>query len=81
MAFEHRGFRVSVDVAPDEAGMQWQCKATIEGVESGTRDKHLPSVDLTISRLKIDVLMAISMVEHKAVDSIDEFLASPIEAT
>ncbi|WP_230462040.1 hypothetical protein [Burkholderia cenocepacia] len=35
----------------------------------------LPPVELTISRLKIDVLMAISMIEHRAKDSVDEWFA------
>ena len=73
MAFDHRGFRVTVDTAPDASGTQWHCEATIEGIEERTRQAQIPGVELTFPRLKIDVLMAMSMVEHKAVSSIDEW--------
>ena len=73
MAFEHRGFRVNVDVVADESDVQWQCTATIEGINDETRHAALPSVELTIPKLKIDVLMAISMVEHRAKASIDDW--------
>ncbi|MFC0399043.1 hypothetical protein [Paraburkholderia rhizosphaerae] len=73
MAINHRGFRVTVDMAPDASGTQWHCEAKIEGIEERTRQARIPGVDLTFSRLKIDVLMAMSMVEHKAVTSIDEW--------
>jgi len=75
MAFEHRGFRVTVDVAPDEADVQWQCRAAIQGVAGSTAAAHLPGIELTIPKLKIDVLMALSMVEHRAVTAIDEWHA------
>ncbi|CAB3771658.1 hypothetical protein [Paraburkholderia humisilvae] len=73
MAFNHRGFRVTVDVAPDASGTQWHCEASIEGIEERTRQARIEGVDLTFSKLKIDVLMAMSMIEHKAVSSIDEW--------
>jgi hypothetical protein len=73
MAFDHRGFRVTVDISPDAAGMQWHCEATIEGMEERTRNARIAGVELTFPRLKIDVLMAMSMVEHKAITSIDEW--------
>ncbi|PXW25036.1 hypothetical protein [Paraburkholderia caballeronis] len=80
MAFEHRGFRVAVDVVPDEADVQWQCRAEIHGVEGRTVGVELPGVELAIPKLKIDVLMALSMVEHRAVTSIDEWHAEHLEA-
>ena len=73
MAFNHRGFRVTVDMAPDASGMQWHCAATIEGIEERTRQASIPSVDVTFPKLKIDVLMAMSIVERNAVTSIDDW--------
>ncbi|HTI18040.1 MAG TPA: hypothetical protein VL598_10280 [Trinickia sp.] len=73
MSFEHRGFRVSVDVVPDEADVQWLCCATIEGISEEARTAVIPNIELTIPRLKIDVLMALNMIEHRAVSSIDEW--------
>ncbi|HEY1611265.1 MAG TPA: hypothetical protein VGG24_18525 [Paraburkholderia sp.] len=75
MAFEHRGFLVDVDIVPDEGDVQWQCRATIRSTEGSTAAANLPNVELTIPKLKIDVLMALSMVEHRAVASIDEWHA------
>ena len=75
MSFEHRGFRVTVDVAPDEGDVQWRCRATSQGIVGSTAAAQLPEVELTISKLKIDVLMAISMVEHRAKATIDEWHA------
>jgi len=76
MAFEHRGFRVTVEMTPDAAEVQWQCRAAIEGVAGSTAAAHLPDIELTIPKLKIDVLMALSMVEHRAADAIDEWHAA-----
>ena len=73
MAFDHRGFRVTVDLAPDATDTQWHCEATIEGIEERTRQAHIQGIDLTVPRLKIDVLMVLSMVEHRATMSIDEW--------
>lgn len=73
MAFDHRGFRVTVDVEPDESGMQWMCRAAIDGIDDTTRQAALPAVELAVARLKIDALMAISMVEHQARDTIDDW--------
>lgn len=73
MSFDHRGFRVTVDVVPDEADVQWRCRAAIQGVVGSTAAAHLPNTELTIPKLKIDVLMALSMVEHRAVATIDEW--------
>lgn len=73
MAFNHRGFRVTVDMAPDASGTQWHCEATIEGIEERTRQAHIPGVDVTFPKLKIDVLMAMSIVERNAVTSIDDW--------
>ncbi|WP_175782788.1 hypothetical protein [Burkholderia anthina] len=71
MSLEYRGFVVSTDVLPDDTGVQWRCRSQIDGAERDCVDTVLPPVELTISRLKIDVLMAISMAEHCAKDSID----------
>jgi hypothetical protein len=75
MSLEHRGFRVTVDVAPDESDVQWRCRATSQGIVSSTAAAQLPEVELTIPKLKIDVLMALSMVEHRAIATIDEWHA------
>ncbi|AQQ31424.1 hypothetical protein KDW19_17545 [Burkholderia cenocepacia] len=75
MSFEYRGFVVSTDVLPDDAGIQWYCSSRIDGVDRDCVAAVLPPVELTISRLKIDVLMAISMIEHRAKDSVDEWFA------
>jgi len=75
MSFEHRGFRVTVDIVPDEADIQWRCHAGIQGVVGSTAAAQLPEVELTIPKLKMDVLMALSMVEHRAVATIDEWHA------
>jgi hypothetical protein len=80
MAFEHRGFRVTLDVVPDETDIHWQCKVVIEGLDEETGHAGLPSVELTIPRLKIDVLMVLSMVEHRAVTSIDDWCAQQLAA-
>jgi len=81
MSFEHRGFRVTVEVAPDAADIQWQCRAAIQGLVGSTAAAHLHDVELTVPKLKIDVLMALSMVEHRAVASIDEWHAAHTAAT
>jgi hypothetical protein len=73
MAFEHRGFRVNVDVAADELGVQWVCRTVIERID-GDCKKGVPSgAELTIPRAKIDPLIVISALEHRAVTLIDEF--------
>lgn len=76
MAFEHRGFRVTVDVKSDATETQWLYDARIEGINEETREAALPGAALGIPKLKIDVLMALSMLEHKAVTSIDEWHAA-----
>jgi len=73
VALEHRGFRVNVDVAPDEPGVQWVCRAVIERVDGGTNEGAPSGAELTIPRAKIDPLMAISTLEHRAVTLIDDF--------
>jgi hypothetical protein len=76
MAVEYRGFRVAVDAKADATDTQWLCSAVIEGVTPETQDVALPHIELSIPRLKIDVLMALSVVEHRAKDSIDEWYAA-----
>jgi len=76
MAVEYRGFRINVDAKEDATDTQWLCSATIEGVTEQARTAVLPHVELGIPKLKIDVLMALSVVEHRAKDSIDEWYAA-----
>ncbi|MBB3258594.1 hypothetical protein F4827_003462 [Paraburkholderia bannensis] len=73
MAIEYRGFQINVDTKADATDTQWLCRADIKGVESQLRDVALPVVELEFPKLKIDVLMVVSMVEHKARQSIDDW--------
>ncbi len=47
--------------------------AKIDPVDDSYRDAKLPPVEGTVSRLKIDVLMVMSMVEQLAKDMIEEW--------
>lgn len=81
MAVEYRGFRVAVDANPDATDTQWLCSAKINGVAGDVQNVTLPSIELTIPKLKIDVLMALSAVEHRAKDTVDEwYTAHPTAA-
>jgi hypothetical protein len=73
VAIEHRGFRVDVNVVPDELGVQWMCRAMIERIDGDSAKGVPPSPELAIPRVKIDPLMAISSLEHRAVALIDDF--------
>jgi hypothetical protein len=73
MAVEYRGFRVAVDAKADETDTQWLCSANIVGIAGEAQNVTLPPVELTIPKLKIDVLMALSAVEHRAKDTVDEW--------
>ena len=73
MALEHRGFRVNVDVVPDELGVQWICRALIERIDGDSKKGAPVGPELTIPRVKIDPLMAISTLEHRSTLLIDEF--------
>jgi hypothetical protein len=73
VALEHRGFRVNVDVVPDELGVQWVCRALIERIDGDSQKGAPVGPELTIPRVKIDPLMAISTLEHRAAVVIDEF--------
>lgn len=73
MALEHRGFRVNVDVVPDELGVQWVCRALIERIDGDSKKGAPVGPELTIPRVKIDPLMAISTLEHRSALLIDEF--------
>lgn len=73
MALEHRGFRVNVDVVPDELGVQWVCRALIERIDGDSKKGAPVGPELTIPRVKIDPLMAISTLEHRSTLLIDEF--------
>ena len=73
MALEHRGFRVNVDVAADEQGVQWVCRSSIERIDGNSAEGAPAGDELTIPKLKIDPLMAIHTLEHRAVAQIDEF--------
>jgi hypothetical protein len=78
VAIEHRGFRVNVNVVPDELGVQWMCKAVIERVD-GDDSRGVPEgPELAIPRVKIDPLMAMSSLEQRAVVVIDEFCAQEV---
>ncbi|CAB3803052.1 hypothetical protein LMG28614_05730 [Paraburkholderia ultramafica] len=73
MSFEHRGFRVTADAAADELGVQWVCHAVIERTD-GHKEKGAPvDVELIVPRAKIDPLMAISALEHRARTAIDDW--------
>lgn len=76
MAVEYRGFRVTVDAKADATDTQWLCSAKIEGVTAEAQGAALPSVELSIPKLKIDVLMALSAIEHRAKDTVDEWYAA-----
>ncbi|POR52122.1 hypothetical protein B0G62_10590 [Paraburkholderia eburnea] len=73
MAIEYRGFQINVDTKADATDTQWLCRADINGVEGEVRDVTLPAVELEFPKLKIDVLMVVSMVEHKARQLIDDW--------
>jgi hypothetical protein len=73
VAIEHRGFRVDVNVVPDELGVQWMCRAVIERIDGDNTKGVPPSPELAIPRVKIDPLMAMSSLEHRAVALIDDF--------
>ncbi|MBN3854098.1 MULTISPECIES: hypothetical protein [unclassified Paraburkholderia] len=73
MSIEYRGFQINVDTKADATDTQWLCRADIKGVKDEVRDVQLPVVDLEFPKLKIDVLMVVSMVEHKARQSIDDW--------
>lgn len=75
MAFEHRGFRVNVDVVPDEQGVQWVCRAVIERIDGESAQGVPQDFELTMPRAKIDPLLAISTVEHQAKSLIDDSYA------
>ncbi len=75
VAFEHRGFRVTADAVADELGVQWVCQAVIERTD-GDKDKGAPSgIEMLIPRAKIDPLMALSALEHRARTDIDDWHA------
>ncbi|MCP3710797.1 hypothetical protein M3I54_28130 [Paraburkholderia sp. CNPSo 3274] len=73
MAVEYRGFRVTVDAKADATDTQWLCRAVLEGVDAQVETAKLPSVELAIPKLKIDVLMALSVVEQTAKQAVDEW--------
>jgi hypothetical protein len=76
MAIEYRGFRITVGAKADATDTQWLCSAKVEGLAGQAHDVTLPSIELTIPKLKIDVLMALSAVEHRAKDSVEEWYAA-----
>jgi hypothetical protein len=76
MAIEYRGFRIATDAKADATDTQWVCSAKIEGYAGEAQDVTLPPVELTIPKLKIDVLMALSAVEHRGKDIVDEWRAA-----
>ncbi|WP_322042183.1 hypothetical protein [Paraburkholderia sp. J67] len=76
MAIEYRGFQINVDTKADATDTQWLCRADINGVADEVRNVALPVVELEFPKLKIDVLMVVSMVEHKARQSVDDWYAA-----
>ncbi|MDE1179681.1 hypothetical protein [Paraburkholderia sp.] len=75
MTFDHRNFRVTADVVADDLGVQWLCRAAIERTD-GDIEKGAPeAVELLIPRAKIDPLMALSALEHRARTDIDAWHA------
>ncbi|MDR3099520.1 MAG: hypothetical protein LBV73_20935 [Paraburkholderia sp.] len=81
MAIEYRGFQIDIDTKADATDTQWLCRAEIKGAQDEVRDVALPCMELAFPKLKIDVLMVVSMVEHKARQSVDEwFTAQPAMA-
>ncbi|QBQ99650.1 hypothetical protein [Paraburkholderia pallida] len=76
MAIEYRGFQINVDTKADATDTQWLCRAEINGAKDEVRGVALPGVELVFPKLKIDVLMVVSMVEHKARQSVDEWFAA-----
>ncbi|WP_144140327.1 hypothetical protein [Paraburkholderia sp. BCC1884] len=73
MAFEHRGFQVTAHAMADELDVQWICHALIERTDGDTNKGAPEGVELSIPRAKIDPLMAISALEHKARTAIDDW--------
>ncbi|MEM5326191.1 hypothetical protein VSR34_06215 [Paraburkholderia sp. JHI2823] len=73
MAIDYRGFRVTVDAKADATDTQWLCRAVLEGTDAQVATAKLPCLELAIPRLKIDVLMALSMVEQNAKQAVDEW--------
>ncbi|HEY3596793.1 MAG TPA: hypothetical protein VGL08_04660 [Paraburkholderia sp.] len=73
MAFEHRGFRVTADAVADELGVQWVCHAVIERTDGDEKKGAPEGIELMIPRAKIDPLMALSALEHRARDVIDDW--------
>lgn len=76
MTIEYRGFQINIDTKADATDTQWLCRAEIKGVGGEARDVALPCMELAFPKLKIDVLMVVSMVEHKARQSVDEWFAA-----
>ncbi|WNC94329.1 hypothetical protein RI103_29025 [Paraburkholderia sp. FT54] len=73
VVFEHRGFRVTADGAPDELGVQWICHAVIERTDGDKHKGAPPAIEMAIPRAKIDPLMALSALEHRARTDIDDW--------
>jgi len=73
MAFEHRGFCVTADAVADELGVQWVCHAVIERTDRDKSKGTPPALEMVIPRAKIDPLMALSALEHRARTEIDDW--------
>ncbi len=73
MVLEHRGFKATTDVVADELGVQWVCRATIERTDGNSENGGPQGIEFSLSRAKIDPLMAASVLEHRAVTLIDEW--------
>ena len=75
VVFDHRNFRVTTDVAVDAQGVQWLCRAAIERIDGSVGKGAPATVEILIPRAKIDPLMAMSALEHRARTEIDEWHA------
>ncbi|CAB3797894.1 hypothetical protein LMG28138_04341 [Pararobbsia alpina] len=73
MAFEYRGFRVTADAVADELGVQWVCHAEIERTDGNINKDGPPAIEIVVPRAKIDPLMALSALEHRARTDIDDW--------
>jgi hypothetical protein len=77
VAIEHRGFRVNVDVTPDELGVQWVCRSVIERIDGDSAKGAPVGSELTIPRVKIDPLMLPDVQEpHLAADASQPVLSA-----
>jgi hypothetical protein len=73
MIVEHRGFIAVTDVVADKQGVQWVCSATFERADGNSVEGVPQGIEFSLSRAKIDPLMAASALEHRAIAMIDDW--------